>query len=361
MIFLGNLAFLGKNGCMSITQDPIYWFWGILGYFLIVSSGFCVEGAKYSVVEKDLILDASVVARTDGVGARWCGRGTLSVLASLGLADGLRGADGHDWEEALWEAGWRPVPCYDPLQAPYGSVLVYDSDWRKIGRNKRDTPGGRWGHVEFVAWDAESGSRVYVSDAPRKTPGGTVLDNFTHRAWVPPSFVELFRRLQKRDLPPAGYVYRGRKTDGPGTHYEKSDTLEFKDPQEYVLFLGRRGFLGGVGGSQLEEEGLGRGDGLDEDSLPLGPVSTGPNPLFGGVIPYKRGYYPILPSEDYSDAVGDCGTEDLGSNSSKSSLRERGLWAAPIVVEDPVVVRERLDLLLAIRKREASQFLGGVR
>jgi hypothetical protein len=31
-----------------------------------------------------------------------------------------------------------------------------------------------------------SGQRLYVSDNPRLAPGGTVSDNFTGRAWIPP-------------------------------------------------------------------------------------------------------------------------------------------------------------------------------
>lgn len=321
---------------MEDKRFPLFWAF-FLGVFVFLSE-VCAQGvfvgkgfsaSRYSVVDRDLILSAADVARMDDVPSRWCGRGTLSVLSSLGLADGLRGADGHDWEESLWEAGWRPVPCSDPSLAPYGSVLVYDSDWRLIGRNERGTPGGRWGHVEFVAWDEKVGGRVYVSDAPRRTPGGTVLDNFTHRAWVPPSFVKLFRRLHKRDLPFSGYVYRGRKDDNPGTRFLRGEV-------------------------QLES-GLGRGDaGQDRDveALPLGSGELGSNPLFGVSLGDERG-------SGFSSEVE---FEDMGGffDGGGVSMGE-GLSAAPGVVEPYEVVKERLDLLLAFRKAEAARFFGGGR
>lgn len=350
---------------MKDTRFPLVWTLG-MGVFISLVP-VCVRAAsdgkpsasRYSVVERELILEASDVARTDGVPARWCGRGTLSVLNSLGLADGLRGADGHDWEESLWEAGWRPMPCSDPLMAPYGSVLVYDSDWRLLGKNKRDTPGGRWGHVEFVAWDEKTGGRVYVSDAPRQTPGGTVLDNFTRRAWVPPCFVELFRRLQKRDLPASGYVYRGRKDENPGTNFIPPEG-DFKGPQEYVLLSGRRGYFGRVAPAQSE---VGRGDASDawdSDALPLGPGPLGPNPLFGGPLVYERGSEASFSYPESSS--GGVDFQELGGSVvGEGAPLGGGLWAAPVVVEPPEVVKERLDLLLAFRKAEASRLLGGGR
>ncbi|MCK9590304.1 MAG: hypothetical protein M0Q93_13215, partial [Terrimicrobiaceae bacterium] len=45
--------------------------------------------------------------------------------------------------------------------------------------------GGYFGHVEMVSL-APSGGRIYVADSPRPIPGGSVPDNFTGRAWVPP-------------------------------------------------------------------------------------------------------------------------------------------------------------------------------
>jgi len=134
---------------------------------------------------KELQQEAVQVAKTDHVGPGWCGRGVRHVLTEIGLGTGLRGANGHDWERNLRDAGWKPLTCSHPSRAPEGSVLVYNSDVRLLGRNDRGTPGGRYGHVEFVARDAE-GRRVYVADHVRGRPGGTVLDNFTGRAWLPP-------------------------------------------------------------------------------------------------------------------------------------------------------------------------------
>jgi len=108
----------------------------------------------------------------------------LSVLQSVGLGAGLRGSNGQDWETNLTQAGWKPVRCTTPQQAPLGSVLVYLSDTRE-GKRPRGTPGGYYGHVEMVALNA-AGQRLYVSDCPRPMPGGSVRDNFTGRAWLPP-------------------------------------------------------------------------------------------------------------------------------------------------------------------------------
>jgi len=54
-----------------------------------------------------------------------------------------------------------------------------------MGKAPRGTPGGYYGHVEMVAL-APKGGRMFVADSPRPKPGGSVPDNFTGRAWVPP-------------------------------------------------------------------------------------------------------------------------------------------------------------------------------
>lgn len=135
---------------------------------------------------KKLQAEAVNVAKTDHVGSGWCGRGVRHVLTEIGLGEGLKGANGHDWEANLRAAGWKAVSCANPRLAPEGSVLVYNSDLRIHGANLRGTPGGRYGHVEFVARDSE-GKRFYVADHARLRPGGTVPDNFTRRAWLPPT------------------------------------------------------------------------------------------------------------------------------------------------------------------------------
>lgn len=121
---------------------------------------------------------------TDNIGSGWCGRGMLALLKSAGMANGLKGSNGQDWEQNLMAAGWRPVKCLTPYNAPLGSVLVYMGD-SKLGKLPRGTPGGYFGHVEMVSLNA-TGQRIYVSDCPRAKPGGSVPDNFTMRAWLPP-------------------------------------------------------------------------------------------------------------------------------------------------------------------------------
>jgi hypothetical protein len=136
------------------------------------------------IVTRDTLKAAAVESVTDNIGSGWCGRGMLSVLKKTGLGTGLEGGNGQDWEKNLLGAGWKPVRCLSPWKAPLGSVLVYLGD-RRVGKDPRGTPGGYYGHVEMVAL-GNAGERLYVSDCARPAPGGTVRDNFTCRAWLPP-------------------------------------------------------------------------------------------------------------------------------------------------------------------------------
>lgn len=147
---------------------------------LPVSTSIMGESA---ITEKKLE-KAVRIANNDGVGKGYCGRGVWSVLKGIGFGRGLRSGNGHDWEKILKNAGWKSVRCVKPSRAPIGSVLVYNSDRRKYGKNKVGTLGGVFGHVELVA--VRGGKRVYVSDAPRLNAGGSVAKNFTGRAWLPP-------------------------------------------------------------------------------------------------------------------------------------------------------------------------------
>lgn len=131
-----------------------------------------------------MLVAAAVESVSDNISPGWCGRGMLSVLQSIGLGRGLEGANGQDWEARLLKAGWKPVVCANPERAPLGAVLVYSGDAR-LGKRPRGTPGGYYGHVEMVAM-GKAGNRLYVSDDARVAPGGTVRDNFTKRAWLPP-------------------------------------------------------------------------------------------------------------------------------------------------------------------------------
>lgn len=133
---------------------------------------------------------ALVQAKTDNVGAGYCGAGLRSVLNAIGYGVGLPGSNGQDWEVGLSKVGWIPLVCLNPARAPLGSVLVYASDLRRYGKNLVGTKGGIWGHAELVASDGV-GVRCYVSDAVRSKPGGTVPLNFTGRAWVPPGSVPI--------------------------------------------------------------------------------------------------------------------------------------------------------------------------
>jgi hypothetical protein len=153
--------------------------------FAILISVAVVQSAERTpLLTRSTLVGAAVESATDHIGSGWCGRGMLSILKSAGLGKGLAGGNGQDWELILSRAGWKPVRCSSPERAPLGSVLVYLGDAR-VGKRLRGTPGGNFGHVEMVAL-GRSGQRLYVSDSPRIAPGGTVPDNFTKRAWIPP-------------------------------------------------------------------------------------------------------------------------------------------------------------------------------
>ncbi len=144
---------------------------------------YALQGASPVMSRKDLE-KVTIESANDGIPSGWCGRAMLSILKKSGLGDGLKGGNGQDWEQILSGAGWKPVLVKSPRSAPLGSVLVYLGD-RRLGKTPRGTPGGYHGHVEMVAL-APGGGRLYVADCPRPSPGGTVPDNFTGRAWVPP-------------------------------------------------------------------------------------------------------------------------------------------------------------------------------
>lgn len=142
------------------------------------------------VVKRDRYCDEAVLiaakrAIRDDAPNGWCGRGVFNVLTTLGVGDGLESANGQDWGDVLRKNGWTPKRCSSPFDAPHMSVLIYDSDKRLLGRNVRGTPGGNYGHVELVLISS-LGERWYIADDVRFKPGGSVLDNFTGVAWVPP-------------------------------------------------------------------------------------------------------------------------------------------------------------------------------
>jgi len=156
-------------------------FRGALAIFLVAGVSAHAAGP---VLPRSVLKQAAVESATDNISSGWCGRGIFSILNKSGLGARLQPGNGQDWEGILTKAGWKPLKCVSPLRAPLGSVLVYLGDAR-LGKRPRGTPGGRFGHVEMVAL-GPNGSRLYVADSPRPRPGGTVLDNFTGRAWLPP-------------------------------------------------------------------------------------------------------------------------------------------------------------------------------
>lgn len=156
-------------------------FRGTLAILLV--AGVCAQAAG-PVLPRAVLKQAAVESATDNIRSGWCGRGIFSILNKSGLGARLQPGNGQDWEAILNKAGWKSVKCATPTSAPLGSVLVYLGDAR-VGKQPRGTPGGRFGHVEMVALSPD-GRRLYVADSPRARPGGTVRDNFTGRAWLPP-------------------------------------------------------------------------------------------------------------------------------------------------------------------------------
>ena len=155
--------------------------WGII--ILLVIPVFPIQAAN-PLLKGNMLQRLTVESATDGIPSGWCGRAMLSLLNKSGLGRGLKPGNGQDWENILSDAGWKPVKVASPARAPLGSVLVYSGDQR-LGKIPRGTPGGYFGHVEMVSL-APNGGRIYVADCPRLIPGGSVPNNFTGRAWVPP-------------------------------------------------------------------------------------------------------------------------------------------------------------------------------
>jgi len=155
--------------------------WGFLMLALVLAAE--VRGAN-PLLKGNMLQSLTACSATDGIPSGWCGRAMLSLLNKAGLARGLKPGNGQDWEHILSDAGWKPVKVTSPAKAPLGSVLVYSGDQR-LGKIPRGTPGGYFGHVEMVSL-APNGGRIYVADCPRPIPGGSVPNNFTGRAWVPP-------------------------------------------------------------------------------------------------------------------------------------------------------------------------------
>lgn len=172
--------------CENLNLDYMSWVrnrWAVLLVLVSISALPAVQAAN-PLLKGNLLQRITVTSATDGIPSGWCGRAMLSLLNKSGLGKGLKPGNGQDWEQILATAGWKPVKVSTPARAPLGSVLVYTGD-RRTGKIPRGTPGGYFGHVEMVSL-APNGGRIYVADNPRPIPGGSVPDNFTGRAWVPP-------------------------------------------------------------------------------------------------------------------------------------------------------------------------------
>lgn len=291
----------------------------------------------YSVLPKAIVSKMLEIADTDSVTGPLCGRGFYNVLKELDLEEGLSGADGHDWEENLWAAGWRPIRCSSPYNAPFGSALVYDSDLRLLGFNKRKTPGGKSGHIEGVGWCVETGKRKFFSSYTSYEPGGTVEDNFMGRAWVPPSFVALFRKVRGYPLPDSGFR---PDLDRLGGYLEEQVKRGEISPQDKSAQL-------------LAWERVFSREKAQERALPSNPSAPTRDSLvlFSGGVPLPGGLESVegfLQEEETPDAILLSGSSDFEGSSSNV-----GRQSLPLR-ESPQLVRERMGVLIGFRLRDAK-------
>ena len=202
-VFL-RIVFCGFAGWKKVGKDGMFflvwqWFvgkkrWMLRGAIAFLVLVVPVYGAPLSSQQLKRL---AVESQRDGIPSGWCGRAMFSLLNKAGLGEGLQSGNGQDWEEILARAGWRPVRVASPEKAPLGSVLVYSSD-RRVGKRPRGSRGSYYGHVEMVALGPDGG-RLYVADSPRVKPGGSVPDNFTGRAWLPPQVMARGGRVTFED------------------------------------------------------------------------------------------------------------------------------------------------------------------
>lgn len=119
-------------------------------------------------------------AKTDSAGLYQCAEGVRNLLEAAGLPH--KRGHGYQWKDSLPEAGWVKLEGVRPQDAPPGAVIAYDRD--PPATRKNNGAGSEYGHVEIAAIN-ENGERVYISDASRKKPGGSVPHNFAGVFWHP--------------------------------------------------------------------------------------------------------------------------------------------------------------------------------
>ncbi|PZP55201.1 MAG: hypothetical protein DI586_07615 [Micavibrio aeruginosavorus] len=114
------------------------------------------------------------IAASDNAGAGNCAKGVANIAEGLGW-DVQRG-HATEWDKTLPRNGWVKLQGANAHNAPEGAVLVYNSDI-ELGKKARNSGGGVYGHVEFVA-EGANGQKLFVSDKARNNAGGSVPNNF---------------------------------------------------------------------------------------------------------------------------------------------------------------------------------------
>ena len=111
------------------------------------------------------------------VGGR-CAEGVRRALTGAGFQEGPDFTRGHafQWRDMLQNHNDWVFIQGSPETAPEGAILTYDHDHP---RPSSGDDGHRWGHVEIVTVNEQTGARQYTSDAPRNNWGGSVPGNYS--------------------------------------------------------------------------------------------------------------------------------------------------------------------------------------
>lgn len=203
-------------------------------------------GRMVSDVAKDLIgidqvpqgdaatnLALSNVIASDKTAALSCGRTAREVTmtklfgytdAEVRAANAGQRQDGKNWDTVLENLGWQKVAVKTPADAPANSMLVYKSD-TDLGKSARNGGGGTYGHVEYKGVDSSGKPAYYYGRGMKPNPGGSVPDNFTGFAYIPPPDRQT-KALQNAGLPsvsPSAISHPSPVTSMPSDPTQEND------------------------------------------------------------------------------------------------------------------------------------------
>ncbi len=157
--------------------------------------------AATNLALSNVIADDKTAALSCGATAR---NVTMTKLfgyseAEVRAANGGQRQDGKNWDTVLENLGWQKVAVSSPSQAPPNSMLVYKSD-PDLGKSARNMGGGTYGHIEYKGVNADGNPAYYYGRGMKPNPGGSVPDNFTGFAYIPPPDRQA-KALQNAGLP----------------------------------------------------------------------------------------------------------------------------------------------------------------